>query len=133
MGRGLGAVQRRVLDLLAAERRNWTITEITTAIHGESHTDSHRRGVARAVSSLAERGLVRTMLSARRFRVVTVRRPAYVPRYLEPENGEQYGGVVVESIFGDRCRFRRWWCGCPVTAQIRPRWTRRWPRIGDST
>jgi hypothetical protein len=36
-------VQRRGLDLLAAERRNWTITEITTAIHGESHTDSHRR------------------------------------------------------------------------------------------
>jgi hypothetical protein len=106
MGRGLGRVQRQVLEYLATTTAPtqslvggppaWSIVTITAALYGPDHTDSQRRGVARAVSTLAARGSVSAELSAHRFREVTVTRSAYVPRYFDPEDGKYYGGRVIQ-------------------------------------
>jgi hypothetical protein len=81
MGRGLGEVQRRVLELLHSRpptgfRHQWSVAELTVGIHGDGYTDSQRRSVARAVSALARRGLVNASLSAKQYREAEVQRPA---------------------------------------------------------
>lgn len=71
MSRGLGKLQREVLRIVDEGGRRpdaETVTSLTRQIHGEQFTDTQRRSVARAVSTLAERGLVETYRSAERFR-----------------------------------------------------------------
>jgi hypothetical protein len=102
MGRGLGGVQRRVVDTLAARspsgRPRWTISEITAAIYGADHTDSQRRGVSRAVSTLAARHLVDTSLTARRFRKVNNWRRESVEPYIDTD------GQVHSTVYTRRGR-----------------------------
>jgi hypothetical protein len=64
VSRGLGKLQREVLVIVDADHRHRrTIRSLTRRIHGERFTDAQRRSVARAVATLADRGLVETYRS----------------------------------------------------------------------
>ena len=100
MGRGLGDLQLSILGLLQSRppgrdfRQRWSVAELTQRIHGDGFTDTDRRGVARAVSALAKRGLVNASLSAK------TRRPAEVRRYGHTERWEV---PIPETLVGLPC------------------------------
>lgn len=103
----MGATQRAVLGLVDGEPVS--VAALTASIHGDGFTDSQRRLVARAVASLAARGLVDAHLGARRFR--TVAGPARVQRGdpvllaalgLEPDDPGTVRRVPVVEMFVTR-------------------------------
>jgi hypothetical protein len=70
MGRGMGKLQREILDLVDGGpgpdgETPWFVADLTERIFGVGYADTQRRSVDRAVRSLAERDLVELYLTAR--------------------------------------------------------------------
>lgn len=90
MSRGLSKLQREVLRIVDADHRHndETVTSLTRKIHGEQFTAAERQSVARAVATLAHRGLVETYRSAKRLGAAKGAPERVLNEYIEGESQE---------------------------------------------